>query len=67
MRLFSRCKSSRFGSSKANPITYQTGSKDQLTAAATLERAIMPNGQRYEDWREDKKGRGEDGENLGPS
>src|SRR5215207_2917293 len=27
MRLFSQCKSSRFGSSKSNPIVYQTGSK----------------------------------------
>jgi uncharacterized protein YjbI with pentapeptide repeats len=30
--------------------------------AAALERATMPNGQKYEDWRKDKEGRGRDGE-----
>ena len=32
--------------------------------AASLEGAIMPNGQKYEDWLK-SKGRGEDGENSG--
>jgi uncharacterized protein YjbI with pentapeptide repeats len=34
--------------------------------ASSLEGAIMPNGQKYEDWLK-SKGRGEDGENSGPS
>jgi hypothetical protein len=34
---------------------------------ASLGGAIMPNGQKYEDWLKDKEGRGEDGENSGPS
>jgi uncharacterized protein YjbI with pentapeptide repeats len=39
---------------------------EQLEAAKTLEGAIMPNGQKYEDWIK-SKGRGEGGENSGPS
>jgi uncharacterized protein YjbI with pentapeptide repeats len=35
--------------------------------AASLEGATMPNGQMYEEWLKDKEGRGEDGENDGPS
>jgi uncharacterized protein YjbI with pentapeptide repeats len=34
--------------------------------ASYLERATMPNGQKYEDWLK-SKGRREDGENSGPS
>jgi uncharacterized protein YjbI with pentapeptide repeats len=34
--------------------------------AGSLQGAIMPNGQQYEDWLK-SKGRGEDGENSGPS
>jgi hypothetical protein len=34
---------------------------------ASLEGAIMPNGQKYEDWLKDKEGRGEDRKNSGPS
>ncbi len=34
--------------------------------AESLEGATMPNGQKYEDWLK-SKGRGEDGENSGPS
>jgi uncharacterized protein YjbI with pentapeptide repeats len=34
--------------------------------ASSLEGAIMPNGQKYEDWL-GSNGRGEDGENGGPS
>ncbi len=34
--------------------------------AKSLEGATMPNGQKYEDWLK-SKGRGEDGENTGPS
>jgi hypothetical protein len=37
--------------------------EEQLTAAATLQRATMPNGQKYEDWLKDKEGRKEDGKN----
>jgi len=41
---------------------------DELAQQATsLEGATMPNGQSYEDWLKDKEGRGEDGENSGPS
>jgi uncharacterized protein YjbI with pentapeptide repeats len=35
--------------------------------AKSLEGATMPDGQKYEDWLKDKEGRGEDGENSGPS
>jgi hypothetical protein len=38
----------------------------QLAECESLEGAIMPNGQRYEDWLK-SKGRGEDGENSGRS
>ena len=31
--------------------------------AASLEGAIMPNGQKYEDWLKDKKAQGKDSEN----
>ncbi len=34
----------------------------QLAVAASLKGAIMPNGQKYEDWLKDREGRGEDGE-----
>jgi uncharacterized protein YjbI with pentapeptide repeats len=33
----------------------------------SLEGALMPNGQKYEDWLKDKEARAEDRENLGPS
>jgi type II secretory pathway pseudopilin PulG len=39
----------------------------QLEQARSLEGATMPNGQKYEDWLKDREGRGEDGENRGPS
>jgi Pentapeptide repeats (8 copies) len=39
---------------------------EQLDQAKSLVGATMPNGQKYEDWLE-SKGRGEDGENGGPS
>ena len=39
---------------------------EQLASSKSLEGAIMPNGQKYEDWIK-SKGRGEDGENSGPS
>jgi hypothetical protein len=38
----------------------------QLGEARSLKGATMPNGQKYEDWLK-SKGRGEDGENSGPS
>ncbi len=41
--------------------------EEQLAECASLKGAIMPNGQKYEDWLKDKEGRGEDGENSGPS
>jgi transposase len=40
--------------------------EEQLTAAASLEGASMPNGQKYEGWLK-SKGRGEDGANGSPS
>jgi len=40
---------------------------EQLIQAKSLEGATMPNGQKYEEWLKDKEGRGEDGENSGPS
>ena len=40
--------------------------EEQLAECASLEGATMPNGQKYEDWLR-SKGRGEDGENSGPS
>jgi uncharacterized protein YjbI with pentapeptide repeats len=39
---------------------------DQLAAARSLKGATMPNGQKYGDWLK-SKGRGDDGENRGPS
>jgi uncharacterized protein YjbI with pentapeptide repeats/heme/copper-type cytochrome/quinol oxidase subunit 4 len=39
---------------------------EQLASSKSLEGAIMPNGQKYEDWIK-STGRGEDGENSGPS
>jgi uncharacterized protein YjbI with pentapeptide repeats len=39
----------------------------QLSSCKSLAGATMPNGQKYEDWRKDKEGRGEGGENSGPS
>jgi hypothetical protein len=39
----------------------------QLSSAVSLEGATMPNVQKYEDWLKDREGRGEDGENNGPS
>ena len=44
--------------------TGKTG--EQLDGVGSLEGAIMPNGQKYEDWLK-SKGHGEDGENGGPS
>lgn len=44
--------------SKAEGLT-----DEQIAAANSLEGATMPNGQKYEDWRKDKAGSGEDGEN----
>jgi uncharacterized protein YjbI with pentapeptide repeats len=41
--------------------------EEQLDQAKSLEGATMPNGQKYEEWLKDKEGRGEDGENSGPS
>jgi uncharacterized protein YjbI with pentapeptide repeats len=40
--------------------------EEQLAQASSLGRAIMPNGQEYEDWLK-SKGRGEDGEGSGPA
>jgi uncharacterized protein YjbI with pentapeptide repeats len=40
--------------------------EEQLAQARSLGRAIMPNGQEYEDWLK-SKGRGEDGEGSGPA
>jgi hypothetical protein len=39
---------------------------EQIDAADFLDDATVPNGQKYEDWLK-SKGRGEDGENRGPS
>jgi uncharacterized protein YjbI with pentapeptide repeats len=39
---------------------------EQLAEAKSLQRATMPNGQKYEDWLKDKDGRREEGENDGP-
>ncbi len=39
---------------------------EELEEAESLKGATMPNGQKYEDWLK-SKGRGEDGENSGPS
>jgi len=41
--------------------------EEQIKEAWSLEGATMPNGQKYEEWLKDKEGRGEDGENSGPS
>ncbi len=41
--------------------------EEQLAKCKSLKGAIMPNGQKYEDWLKDKESRGEDGENSGPS
>ena len=41
--------------------------EEQLAKCKSLKGAIMPNGQKYEDWLKDKEGRREDGENSGPS
>jgi uncharacterized protein YjbI with pentapeptide repeats len=40
---------------------------DELRHASSLEGATMPNGQKYEDWIKNKEGRGQAGENSGPS
>jgi hypothetical protein len=40
--------------------------EEQLTKAYSLQRATMPNGQKYGDWLKDREGHGEDGENSGP-
>ena len=42
-------------------------SEERVLSAKSLEGAIMPSGQKYEDWLKDKDRRGEDGENNGPS
>jgi uncharacterized protein YjbI with pentapeptide repeats len=49
-------------------LSHATGKTgEQLDGqAGSLEGAIMPNGQKYEDWLK-SRGRGEDGENNGPS
>jgi uncharacterized protein YjbI with pentapeptide repeats len=64
--------------SEAN-LSFANGvTNEQLSAASSLEGATMPNGQTlrgdktpngptFEDWLKDKEGRGEDGENSGPS
>ena len=41
--------------------------EDQLSEALSLDGAIMPNGQNYEDWLKSKGRGGEDGENGSPS
>jgi hypothetical protein len=41
--------------------------QEQLDATHSLEGATMPNGQKYEQWLKNKEGRGEDGEDSGPS
>jgi len=41
--------------------------EEQLAKCESLEGATMPNGQKYEEWRKDKEGRGEDGGERGPS
>jgi uncharacterized protein YjbI with pentapeptide repeats len=40
---------------------------EQLDQAKSLEGATMTNGQKYEDWLQDKEGRGEDGQNTSSS
>jgi uncharacterized protein YjbI with pentapeptide repeats len=54
--------------SRANLGAAQGITPEQLERQArSLRDAIMPDGQKYEDWLKDKEGRGEDGENSGPS
>jgi len=48
-------------------LTNATVSREQLEQALSLDGAIMPNGQKYEDWLKDKEGCGEDGDDGGPS
>jgi uncharacterized protein YjbI with pentapeptide repeats len=48
-------------------LTNARVTEEQLREAESLEGATMPNGQKYEDWLKDKEGRGEAGENSGPS
>jgi uncharacterized protein YjbI with pentapeptide repeats len=48
-------------------ITGALVTKDQLAHCKSLKGATMPDGQKYEDWLKDKEGRGEEGENTGPS
>jgi hypothetical protein len=40
---------------------------EKLAECKSLKGATMPNGQQYEDWLKDREGRGEHGENTGPS
>jgi uncharacterized protein YjbI with pentapeptide repeats len=53
--------------SEANLLEAKGVTNEQLSAARSLEGATTPNGQKYEDWLKDREGRGEDGENSGPS
>ena len=42
-------------------------SEQQLNVAKSVDGATMPDGQKYEDWLKDDKGRGEAGESSVPS
>ena len=44
-------------------LTNAEVTEEQLREAGSLERATMPNGQKYEDWIKDKEGSGKDEEN----
>jgi len=48
-------------------LTNAEVTRTQLEQAASLIDATMPDGRKYEDWFKDNEGRGEDGENSGPS
>jgi hypothetical protein len=49
-------------------LTHALGvSKKQLTECLSLAGTTMPNGQKYEEWRKSREGRGEDGENSASS
>jgi hypothetical protein len=51
---------------KGADLSDATVTQEQLDQAYSLKGAIMPNGQKYEDWLK-SKGSGENGENRGPS
>jgi uncharacterized protein YjbI with pentapeptide repeats len=51
--------------SGANLNGAERWTEEQLSAAESLERATMPNGQKYEEWLKDREFHKEDGENDG--